>query len=74
MEKIHIPNEIINTIKLIYSNAFTSIDPKLPDIPINRGVLQGASTSPILFSLYINDLLILLEKAKAFADDIMIYS
>jgi hypothetical protein len=45
--------------------------------PVTAGILQGSCVGPILFVLYINDLLNALSKitsCKAFADDVKLYS
>ena len=49
---------MINTIKRIYSSERIIIDSLMIPINVNKGVLQVLVTSPILFNLYINDLLI----------------
>ncbi len=45
------------------------------NIPLNRGVMQGSSISPLLFNLYIDDLIEGLNKITpcfGYADDIII--
>ena len=65
-------------IKLVFSNINLHIGDET--IHFNSGTPQGSLISPILFDLYINDLLLDLEKdprvitIKAFADDIMTVS
>lgn len=69
--------EVINTVKYIYSNVHTQVDISTPQIPINKGVLQGGILSPILFNIYINDMIEDLlntgaADVSAYADDIAI--
>ena len=47
-----ISEEIINAIKIIYSNAKIKISSNDDYININNGVLQGSLLSPILFNIY----------------------
>ena len=56
-----IDTEIINTIKLLYSYAKLKVSYNSEIININNGVLQGSLISPLLFDLYINDLIIKLN-------------
>jgi len=67
---------LINTIKLLYSNARIMVDRLSGAININRGVMQGSLISPILFNLYINDMVEDLSKSTfdtlAYADDIAV--
>ena len=68
--------EIVNTIKLLYSRAKLKISSNNENINVNNGVLQGSIISPILFDLYINDLINELDKNSfdvlAYADDLCI--
>ena len=75
LEKQGIHPAIIQVLTQIYSENYTTVlfaTGKSPNIPIQKGLRQGCPLSPILFNLYINDLLTELNKiviAKAFADD-----
>ena len=53
---------IINTIKLIYLYAKLKISSKSEIINLNNAVLQGSLISPLLFDIYINDLIIKLNE------------
>ena len=68
--------KIIGTIKLLYSYAKLKISNDSEIINVNNGVLQGSLISPLLFDLYINDLIIELNKnayeVLAYADDLAI--
>ena len=66
-----INKEIIGTIKLLYSCAKLKISNNNKCINVNNGVLQGSLISPMLFDLYINDLIDELDK-NAF--DVLAYA
>ena len=67
---------IINSVKRLWSNLKLKIDYLSDEININRGVPQGSLISPILFNIFIDDLIRLLgEKAfevLAYADDVAV--
>ena len=71
-----ISEEIINAIKIVYSNAKIKISSNDDYININNGVLQGSLLSPILFNIYINDLIKDLDyiafEILAYADDLCV--
>ena len=71
-----INKEIIGTIKLLYSKAKLKISSNSENINVNNGVLQGSLISPMLFDLYINDLIDELDKNSfevlAYADDLCV--
>ena len=61
----HIPDSIIDMIKLIYADFYTSItidDFITPFIPVKNGVLQGDCVSPLLFNLVVNTFIRYIEK------------
>ena len=68
--------EIINAIKIIYSNAKIKISSNDEYININNDVLQGILLSPILFNIYVNDLIEDLDyiafEILAYADDLCV--
>ena len=76
LEKFNIDEDVINSIKKIYSSSILRLSPKSDLININQGVLQGSLISPILFNLYINDLIEELSKigydVLGYADDIAV--
>ena len=54
------PNYLLNTIKCIYRNTKISIkfnDGISEPIHINKGVRQGCGLSPVLFNIYINEII-----------------
>ena len=71
-----ISEDIIGSIKLLYSKAKLKISNDNICINVNNGVLQGSLISPMLFNLYINDLIKELNQNSyeilAYADDLCI--
>ncbi len=71
-----ISEDIIGSIKLLYSKAKLKISNNNVCINVNNGVLQGSLISPMLFNLYINDLIKELNENSyeilAYADDLCI--
>ena len=71
-----ISEELIGSIKLLYSKAKLKISYNSECINVNNGVLQGSLISPMLFDLYINDLINELDKNSfevlAYADDLCV--
>jgi putative lipoic acid-binding regulatory protein len=77
LEQAGIDSMTINRIKFLYNNAYFTVGRAAGAAPINVGVHQGSLISPILFNLYINDLLQDLGKLLGdsnvfcYADDLM---
>ena len=63
----HIPSEITNLIKNIYSNCQISIatgTQNTPFINVTKGVLQGDPCSPLIFNICFNPLMTLISQPK----------
>ena len=76
LSQMGINEELIGSIKLLYSKAKLKISYNSECINVNNGVLQGSLISPMLFDLYINDLINELDKNSfevlAYADDLCV--
>lgn len=57
LDKIGVPGNLTSILEFIYSNTEVTVDGSL-FLKTNRGLLQGSCLSPILFNLYIHDLLL----------------
>jgi Reverse transcriptase (RNA-dependent DNA polymerase)/zinc-binding in reverse transcriptase len=63
----HLPNSFLEIFNSIYSNSFISIavNKKWTDpVRVDRGVLQGDPSSPILFNLCFNSLMVTLKQPE----------
>jgi len=59
LQKIGVSSRFLRTRQFLYQNAYAQVstpDGPTAPIPILKGVLQGDSASPILFNLFIEDL------------------
>lgn len=74
MKNLGVNRPLCNTIKWLYGQ--TEMYNGEENSLINKGVIQGGTISPTLFTVFINDLLALLDKKGyhvfAYADDIAI--
>ena len=74
MKNLGVNRPLSNTIKWLYGQ--TEMYNGEENSLINKGVIQGGTISPTLFTVFINDLLVLLDKQGyhvfAYADDIAI--
>ena len=73
LDQIGIPKNIINLLKDVFSKSTIEVNGSI--INSSKGVMQGSSLSPILFNLYINDLIEELHNqnlfVRGFADDLV---
>ena len=92
LENLNVNSVFINIIKDIYSKSLCAVkvmNSRTEFFPCKKGVRQGCPLSPILFNIYLNDLLTEVDKDKtnfvqlgdkqyitclAYADDILILS
>ena len=67
LEYHHVPKEIITLIQNIYTNSMLSVavgNHNTRFIPVNRGVLQGDSCSPLIFNMTFNPLMKMISQPK----------
>jgi hypothetical protein len=76
LRRSNVDEELISIVEKIYSFAAVRTDNMNEMINVNNGVLQGSLISPMLFNLYINDLVIELGsrcyETLAYADDLAV--
>jgi hypothetical protein len=73
LHKIGVSTKFIRILQLIYQNATTKIrlsDGPSMSIPVTKGLLQGCVASPLLFTLYISDLIELIKASGITGIDI----
>jgi hypothetical protein len=73
LHKIGVSTKFIRILQLIYQNATTKIrlsDGPSMSIPVTEGLLQGCVASPLLFTLYISDLIELIKPSGITGIDI----
>jgi hypothetical protein len=71
--KYKLPDYVVNNIIILLNSGYVSIDGR-DIINVNRGVGQGRLCSPLLFNIYVNDLLDDLDNScvpMAYADDLL---
>lgn len=67
LEKVELSTKFINVIKMIYSNAKAKVRTREGEsefFPIKKSVLQGETLSPKLFTIFMDDLVKILENVQ----------